>query len=568
MSGRKENVRNKQRQREAGKRDTVKAGSGQKVFNAVKEENKELNDRASRNKLFNNKGASNSTLNKKSLDFKTPDNKKLEKTKSDNQVSKSKTSNNRLSNNKKSHNKVLKNEYMSSKEMRDNSFNDSSVKNQYAGITERENGTAQKKVIGRKTGSKEYRGAIQNFGTKYPVKGNGKKIHANPKDNKYSKGKACPVMHKCGGCRYLYLSYEQQLERKEEIIKEYCGSFAEFEPIIGMEEPYYYRNKVHSVFGEDRKHNIISGNYEEKTHRIVSSDGCILENRQANAIIISIQKLMKSFKIRPYNEDTGYGLLRHVLIRTGHVSGQVMVVLVLASPILPSKNNFIKALLKLHPEISTIVININNRGTSMVLGDKENVIYGKGYIEDTLCGKSFRISPKSFYQVNPVQTEKLYSKAMEFAGLTGSETVLDAYCGTGTIGMIAADQANKVIGVELNGDAVKDARINAKQNKIRNIEFYQKDAGQFMVQLAEQNIKIDVVFMDPPRSGSDKVFLEALTKLQPKRIVYISCNPETMGRDLEILRKKGYRGVKGVGVDMFPWTGHCECVCLMTRKEK
>lgn len=537
MSGRKENIRSKQKQRESGKRDTVKAGSGKAEASRTRGDNK------------------------------VPDNKILNNQTSDSKVSNNKTKNSRMSNNKSFHNKALRNESPDSKEMRDNSLKGNSVESKCPGSVQREDGVTEKKGTGRKKGSKEYRAANQNLGTKYPEKSKIKKNSVNQKGNEYSKGKACPVMHKCGGCRYLYLSYEQQLEKKEQMIKEYCGSFAEFETIIGMEEPYYYRNKVHSVFGEDRRHNIISGNYEEKTHRIVSSDGCILENRQANAIIITIQNLMKSFKIRPYNEDTEYGLLRHVLIRTGYISGQIMVVLVLASPILPSKNNFVKALLKLHPEISTIIINVNSRGTSMVLGDKENIIYGKGYIEDTLCGKKFRISPKSFYQVNPEQTEKLYSKAIEFAGLTGGETVLDAYCGTGTIGMIAADQAKKVIGVELNGDAVKDARINAKQNEIRNIEFYQKDAGQFMVQLAEQNIKIDVVFMDPPRSGSDKVFLEALAKLQPERIVYISCNPETLGRDLEILRKKGYRGMKGVGVDMFPWTGHVECVCLLTRNK-
>ena len=258
------------------------------------------------------------------------------------------------------------------------------------------------------------------------------------------------------------------------------------EPIMGMDDPYYYRNKVHAVFGENRYHDVISGIYEQKSHRIVPVDSCLIENAKADEIIVSIRGLLKSFHIRPYNEDTGYGLLRHVLIRTGHVTGQIMVVLVLASPILPSKNNFVKALLKLHPEITTVVINVNNRNTSMVLGDKEHVIYGKGYIEDELCGKRFRISPKSFYQVNPVQTEILYGKALEYAGLTGKETVVDAYCGTGTIGMIASDKAGKVIGVELNADAVRDARSNAKANQIRNIQFYQNDAGKFLVEMASQ----------------------------------------------------------------------------------
>ncbi len=375
----------------------------------------------------------------------------------------------------------------------------------------------------------------------------------------------CPASGKCGGCQYLDKTYAEQLKLKEEYVRKLCGSFVKFQPIIGMDEPRYYRNKVHAAFGEDRKHGIISGQYEEKTHRIVPIDSCLLENQKADEIIVTIRGLLKSFKIRPFNEDTGYGLLRHVMVRTGHVSGQIMVVLVIASPIMPSKNNFVKALLKAHPEITTIVVNVNNRTDSMVLGNKEQVLYGKGYIEDTLCGKTFRISPKSFYQVNPIQTEKLYGKAIEFAALTGKETVLDAYCGTGTIGMIASDKAGKVIGVELNPDAVRDARNNAKNNNIKNIEFYQKDAGQFMVQLAEENVPIDVVLMDPPRAGSDEAFLSSLVKLGPRKVVYVSCNPETLARDLKYLTKHGYKAEKGVCVDMFPWTGHVESVVLMSK---
>ncbi len=376
----------------------------------------------------------------------------------------------------------------------------------------------------------------------------------------------CPAAAKCGGCQYLDKEYKEQLKIKEEHVRKLCGSFVKFQPIIGMDNPKHYRNKVHAAFGEDRKHGIISGQYEEKTHRIVPIDSCLLENEKADEIIVTIRKLMKSFKIRPFNEDTGYGLLRHVLIRTGHTSGQIMVVLVIASPIMPSKNNFVKALLKEHPEITTVVVNVNNRTDSMVLGNKEQVLYGKGYIEDTLCGKTFRISPKSFYQVNPVQTEKLYQKAIEFAALTGKETVLDAYCGTGTIGMIASEKAGKIIGVELNPDAVRDARNNARNNNIKNIEFYQKDAGQFMVHLAEENVPIDVVLMDPPRAGSDEAFLSSLVKLKPQKVVYVSCNPETLARDLKYLTKKGYKVEKGVCVDMFPWTGHVESVCLLVAR--
>jgi 23S rRNA (uracil1939-C5)-methyltransferase len=295
-------------------------------------------------------------------------------------------------------------------------------------------------------------------------------------------------------------------------------------------------------------------------------DSCLIENEKADAIIVSIRELAKSFKIKPYNEDTGYGLLRHVLIRTGHVTGQIMVVLVLGSPVMPSKNNFVKALLKLHPEITTIVVNVNNKNTSMVLGDKEQVIYGKGYIEDVLCGKIFRISPKSFYQVNPVQTEKLYGRALEYAGLTGKETVVDAYCGTGTIGMIASDKAGQVIGVELNVDAVKDARNNAKRNDIKNIQFYQNDAGKFLVEMAEQQAKADVILMDPPRSGSSEEFLSSVVKLKPKKVVYISCNPETLARDLQYLTKRGFAVQRCTGVDMFPFTDSLEAVVKLSVK--
>lgn len=381
------------------------------------------------------------------------------------------------------------------------------------------------------------------------------------------KRQVCPVSKKCGGCKWIDKPYEEQLRAKEKWFQELMKPYCKPEKAIAMEQPTHYRNKVHAVFGEDRKHNIISGIYEAGTHKIVPVDSCLIENEKADEIIVSIRGLMKSFKMRAYNEDTGYGLLRHVLIRTGHVTGQIMVVLVLSSPVMPSKNNFVKALLKLHPEITTIVVNVNNRSTSMVLGDKEQVIYGKGYIEDVLCGKTFRISPKSFYQVNPVQTEKLYGKALDYAALTGKEVVLDAYCGTGTIGMIASDGAKQVIGVELNADAVRDARNNAKKNGIKNIQFYQNDAGKFLVEMAEQQAKVDVVMMDPPRSGSSKEFLDSVLKMGPKKVVYISCNPETLVRDLKVLTKRDYKVKKCVGVDMFPFTDSLEAVVLLSKRE-
>ena len=267
-----------------------------------------------------------------------------------------------------------------------------------------------------------------------------------------------------------------------------------------------------------------------------------------------------------YTGDTGYGLLRHVLVRRGFSTGEVMVVLVVASPIFPSKNNFVKALRKVHPEISTVVLNINDKNTSMVLGEREIVLYGKGFIRDTLCGKSFRISPKSFYQVNSVQTEILYGKAVEFAGLTGKEKVIDAYCGIGTIGLVASGKAREVVGVELNKDAVRDARINARENKVVNISFRQGDAGEFMEAMAEAGEKADVVFMDPPRSGSSEKFLNSVIKLSPKKIVYISCNPETLARDLNFLTRKNYIVKEIQPVEMFCFTDHTEVVTWLEQK--
>ena len=367
--------------------------------------------------------------------------------------------------------------------------------------------------------------------------------------------------------------YAEQLKIKKAALAKLLAPYGRLTEVIGMDEPLHYRNKVHAVFTTDRKGSVISGVYEEGTHKVVAVDNCLIENEKADEIIATIRKLIPSFKLKVYDEDRRTGLFRHVLIRTAHSTGQIMVVLVLSSTMFPSKNNFVKALLKEHPEITTIVMNINDKRTSMVLGDREQTLYGKGYIEDVLCGNNFRISPKSFYQINSVQTEILYNKAVEFAGLTGNDTVIDAYCGIGTIGITAASymagqpggKGGNVIGVELNADAVKDAIANAKRNNMDNIRFYCDDAGKFMTRMAADGQHADVVFMDPPRSGSDETFLNCVAKLAPKKIVYISCGPDTLARDLGVLKKKGYRVEKMVGVDLFPMTGHVETVVLLSQ---
>lgn len=388
---------------------------------------------------------------------------------------------------------------------------------------------------------------------------------SNSKNN--IKNGSCPVYKKCGGCQLQNLSYQKQLEFKQNKVEKLLKHFAKVEPIIGMENPYHYRNKVQAAFYTDRRGKIISGVYQSGTHHVVGIDSCQTEDITADKIIVAVRKLLPSFKLTTYNEDTHKGFLRHVLVKRGFATNQVMLVLVTGTPVFPSKNNFVKAITKQFPEITTVVQNVNPYNTNLVLGDNEKVLYGKGYIEDILCECRFRISPKSFYQINPVQTEVLYGKAIEFADLKGNETVLDTYCGIGTIGIIAAKSgAGKVIGVELNGNAVRDAIVNAKANNLKNIRFYKGDAGEFMFEVSQESEKPDVVFMDPPRAGSSEKFLKSLIKMSPKKVVYVSCNPETLSRDLEfLLANSKYKAEKIQPVDMFPHTAHIETVVLLSQ---
>ncbi|NSF73231.1 23S rRNA (uracil(1939)-C(5))-methyltransferase RlmD [Blautia wexlerae] len=376
----------------------------------------------------------------------------------------------------------------------------------------------------------------------------------------------CKVWKKCGGCQFQGVPYTEQIKIKQKNMNKLLKKYGNVKPIIGMENPFYYRNKVHAVFDRDKKGNIICGTYEAGTHRVVPVEECMIEDKTSQEIIRAIRDMLKSFRIKTYDEDTGYGLLRHILVRRGFSTDEIMVVLVVASPIFPSKNNFVKALRKKFPQISTVVLNVNDKKTSMVLGERDIVLYGKGFIRDRLCGCTFRISPQSFYQVNPVQTELLYKTAIEYAGLGRKERVIDAYCGIGTIGLVAAGKAREVIGIELNKNAVRDAIVNARENKITNARFYQGDAGEFMEGMVSEGERADVVFMDPPRTGSTEKFLTSMVKLGPSRIVYISCGPDTLARDLEFLTKHGYVTRKIQPVDMFSFTEHCEIVCLLTKQ--
>lgn len=383
----------------------------------------------------------------------------------------------------------------------------------------------------------------------------------------------CPVFEKCGGCQLMHMKYEAQLKFKEQQIAALFPQEQEkglVAPILPMEHPWNYRHKVYATFSRGNRGEVVAGIYEENSHKVVKTGQCKIQNTLANEIIEEIVRLMKATGTPPYQEDAKTGVMRHVYIRAGEKTGQVMVVLVTGSSEFRERNKFAEGLKKKFPQITTIIHNINGGKTSMVLGKKETVLYGKGVIEDSLCGLTFEISAHSFYQVNPLQTEKLYEKAVEFAELDGSQTVLDAYCGIGTIGMVAAAKAKQVLGVEVNEAAVLDAGKNAKKNHCNNIKFIAADAGEFMVRLAkgkeEGFSKPEVVFMDPPRSGSDKKFLDSLCTLSPKTVVYISCNPQTQKNDVEYLKKRGYVVDKIQPVDCFCHTYHVENIVRLKKK--
>ncbi|MBI9010622.1 MAG: 23S rRNA (uracil(1939)-C(5))-methyltransferase RlmD [Clostridiales bacterium] len=375
----------------------------------------------------------------------------------------------------------------------------------------------------------------------------------------------CSYFSVCGGCQLQHLSYNKQLKFKSGMVKKLLTNFADVDKIVGMDEPYYYRNKVISSFAWQNK-KVQSGFYKQYSHDVVPITKCIVQDKVADPIVETVTRLCNEFKYKVYDQDKEFGFLRHVLVRTGFESKEVMVVLVVANKMFPGKNNFVKALTQAHPEITTIVQNINDKKTSIVLGDIEQVIYGKGTIQDTLCGLKFNLSPKSFYQINPVQTEKLYNIAMEMANLTDEDIVVDTYSGIGTISLLAAQKAKQVFGVEINKDAIRNSIKNARLNNIKNTQFIQGDAGEVMVQMAKEEMPVSTVFMDPPRAGSDETFLSSVVKLKPKQIIYISCNPQTQARDLSYITKKGYKVEKIVPVDMFPHTTHVECVSVLTRK--
>lgn len=375
--------------------------------------------------------------------------------------------------------------------------------------------------------------------------------------------KKCIVSKYCGGCQLQGISYEKQLSIKQDSIDNLLGKIHKVNNIIGMNNPTHYRNKVQVSFAYDERHNVVCGNYVPSTHTIVEIEDCMICDEKANEIINSIKKLINKYRISIFDEYSMRGCIRHVLIRSTNNS-QYMVVLITGTMNINKKDLFINDLLRFNPEITTIVQNINNRRTSMILGNKNITLYGKGYVVDSLCGLQFRISPSSFYQVNKSQTEVLYNEAIKAANLTKEDVLIDAYCGTGTIGLVASKYCKEVLGVEINEHAIKDAIRNMKDNHIDNAYFIADDAGRYMNSLARKKSNVDIVIMDPPRTGSDKKFLDSLIKLSPSRVVYVSCNPETLRRDLNSLTKY-YRVNSIQPVDMFPFTNHVECVVSLRR---
>lgn len=379
----------------------------------------------------------------------------------------------------------------------------------------------------------------------------------------------CPVAKKCGGCSYAGKTYFEQTAAKEKLVKSLISPFCEVLPIHHCENPLYYRNKVHSAFKKLRNGRIICGPYEANSHRIVETDSCLIENKTASAIIRDCAAIAERLKISIYNEVNGTGDLRRILVRTADATGEVMVVLVIGSAYFNKKKLFTDELLKLHPEITTLLINVNKRHDSMILGsDEVKKVKGSGYITDEILGKRFRVSADSFMQSNHDQAEILYSEAIRLADFEGNEVCIDAYCGTGSTTLSFANFVGEITGVEIKEAAYKDAIKNAKINNIEKARFVLGDATLYMEKLAKTDAKIDCVILDPTRAGTTIKFIKACGKLKPSKIVYISCCAETLARDLKVFETQGYKAQIAKPVDMFPWTDKVETIVILNRDSK
>lgn len=382
----------------------------------------------------------------------------------------------------------------------------------------------------------------------------------------------CPVARQCGGCQIQAMKYEEQLRFKERKVLNHLmriGGFSREEipmlPIMGMEHPWRYRNKAQFPFGKDKNGRIITGFYAGRTHTIVEQEDCLLGAEVNRDILRVIRNYMEEFHIEPYDEENHRGLVRHALIRVGFKTGEIMVCLVINGDALSHGEALVERLRAI-PGMTSISFNVNKEKTNVILGRKVVDLYGPGYITDYIGEVRYRISPLSFYQVNPVQTEKLYGTALEYAGLTGGETVWYLYCGIGTISLFLAQKAGKVYGVEIVPQAIEDARMNAKLNGFENVEFFVGKAEEVLPEQYEKNqVYADVIVVDPPRKGCDEKCLETIVKMGPERVVYVSCDSATLARDLRVLAGKGYRMEKVRCCDMFGQSGHVETVVLLSK---
>ena len=380
----------------------------------------------------------------------------------------------------------------------------------------------------------------------------------------------CDIYSMCGGCTLRHMNYFDTLmlkkEAAENTLKKELKRDIIIDEIIGMEDPLYYRNKLEMPFAKGKDGKATIGFFKPRTHEIVETDNCLIHNEKTFSLAKDIVKFVKDKNLSVYNEETGEGLLRHLIIRIGIHTGELMVLFVVNEEKIPHEKELIDYITDLHPEVKVIAKNINDKNTNVILGKRTISIFGTGYIEDTIGKFKFRISPRSFYQVNPVQVEKLYQKAVDLAELTGEETVFDLYCGIGTIGIFASDKVKKLYGIDTVDAAIIDARENAKLNGIENAEFFTGDVEYALKDLVEkQKVNADVIFVDPPRRGCEKEALDTIMKIAPEKVVYVSCNPATLARDIGILEEK-YHLEKISAVDMFPYTSHVECVTILERK--
>lgn len=377
----------------------------------------------------------------------------------------------------------------------------------------------------------------------------------------------CPIFYKCGGCQIQHMDYSAQLAYKQKQVKDVMDRVAKLpnvpvRPVIGMDDPWRYRNKS-QVPVAFQQGDLVAGFYAKRSHSIVDMDQCIIQHKENDIVVQTVKQLAKELRIPAYEEQSHQGVLRHIVARYGKTTGQVMVVLVTKEKKLPHKEAFISGIRKHVPGVVSIVQNINNKRTNVIFGQQTEVLWGEHYLYDEINGIQFAISARSFYQVNPEQTNRLYSKALEYADLTGNETVIDAYCGIGTISLFLAKKARHVYGVEIVPEAIKDAKRNAKLNQITNATFAVGEAEKVIPRWHDQGIDADVIVVDPPRKGCDEALLRTMIEMKPKRIVYVSCNPGTLARDLRILEDGGFKTEEVTPVDMFPQTTHVEAVASL-----